>query len=417
MLIERNIYLDRLIRAKNNGLIKIVTGIRRCGKSYLLFELFHRHLHSEGVPDDHIIEIQLDAMENRRLRDPETIYAEITRRIHDAGQYYIILDEIQMLDDFVDVLNGLLHIRNADIYVTGSNSHFLSSDVATEFRGRGIEIHMLPLSFAEFMQHYDGTPGEGWDEYCTYGGLPQLAALPDPQDKEQYLQSVFTNVYLSDVLDRNRLRNPEELSELVDVLASSIGSLTNPTKLSNTFRSVKGVSLSAPTITRYIGYLEDAFLVKQARRYDTKGRRYIGSPFKYYFEDVGLRNSRLDFRQTEINHIMENVLYNDLRTRGFRVDVGSVPVYAHAANGTTQRRNYEVAFIASKGNQKIYLQSAYRLNTPEKLEQEENSLRNLNDSFPKIIVVENDHKARLDANGFLVVGVRQFLLDPDILDR
>lgn len=328
MEIKRDLYLNKLIRKKNNGLIKIVTGVRRCGKSYLLFNLFHNHLLEEGVDEDHIIEVALDDRSNKELRNPDNMLKFVKERIVDKETYYIILDEVQLLDEFEDVLNSFLHIRNADIYVTGSNSKFLSSDLITEFRGRGDEIRIYTLSFREFVSVYDGSLDEAWDEYFNYGGLPLILSMETVEDKIEYLTSLFQKVYLSDIVERNKVRNKDELDELVDILASAIGSLTNPSKLAKTFRSVKGKAISDKTLKNYIDYLIDAFLISKAKRFDIKGKRYIGSPAKYYFEDIGLRNARLNFRQVEITHIMENIIYNELRIRGYKVDVGLVEHYS-----------------------------------------------------------------------------------------
>lgn len=416
MEIKRDVYLNKLIRREHNGLIKIVTGIRRCGKSYLLFNLFHQYLLDKGVKQDHIIEVALDNIKYRELRKPETMFAYVEKQIADDSPYYIILDEVQLLDDFVDVLNGFLHIQNADVYVTGSNSKFLSSDVATEFRGRGDEIHMLPLSFREFVTAYGSSLGEAWDDYVNYGGLPLVLTKQEPEEKEEYLLSLFRELYLTDIIERHKIRNVEKFNELLDILASSVGSLTNPMKLSRTFKAVKNKVISDATLTKYLNYLEDSFLINKAVRFDIKGKKYIGSPAKYYFEDVGLRNARLNFRQTEENHIMENILYNELRYRNFRVDVGVVEVYGRdEGTGKTIKKSYEVDFVATKGNQKYYIQSAFFMSTPEKTEQEEKSLRNIPDSFTKIIVVRDDKKPRRDENGFIIVGIRQFLLDGELL--
>lgn len=416
MEIKRDVYLNKLIRRERNGLIKIVTGIRRCGKSYLLFNLFRQYLLDKGVKEDHIIEAALDNIKYSKLRKPKAMFEYVEKQIADSDLYYILLDEVQMLEDFVDVLNGFLHIKNADVYVTGSNSKFLSSDVATEFRGRGDEIHMLPLSFGEFVSAYGGNTGEAWDDYVNYGGLPLVLTRQEPEEKEEYLLSLFRELYLTDILERHKIHNMEEFNELIDILASSVGSLTNPLKLSRTFKSVKGKTISDVTLTKYLGYLEDSFLINKAVRFDIKGKRYIGSPAKYYFEDVGLRNARLNFRQTEENHIMENILYNELRYRGYRVDVGVVEIYERdAGTKKTAKRSYEIDFVATKGNQKYYLQSAFAMPTPEKKAQEEKSLRSIPDSFTKIIVVRDDKKPRRDENGFITVGIRQFLLSREIL--
>lgn len=416
MEIKRDIYLNKLIRREKNGLIKIVTGIRRCGKSYLLFNIFHSYLLLKGVTDNHIIEVALDDRKNITLRDPDELLKYIESRITDVETYYIILDEVQLLDEFVDVLNSLLHIKNADVYVTGSNSKFLSSDVVTEFRGRGDEIRIYPLSFGEYLSVYNGSIGEAWDDYFNYGGLPLILSREMPEEKEDYLLALFKKVYLADIIERHNIRNSNEFDELVDILASAIGSLTNPLKLAKTFKSVKNKTISDVTIKKYIDYLEDAFLVSKAVRYDVKGKRYIGSPAKYYFEDVGLRNARLNFRQTEENHIMENIIYNELRYRGFRVDIGVVEVIEKDDSGKRSRKQLEIDFIATKGSQKFYIQSAFSMSTPEKVKQERNSLSRIDDSFKKIIIVREDKKPRMDDLGITTIGVRQFLLDSQILN-
>lgn len=386
MEIKRDLYLDKLIRKKHNGLIKVVTGVRRCGKSYLLFNLFHNHLLDNGVDESHIIEVALDDRSNKELRDPDNMLRYVKERIVDREQYYIILDEVQLLEEFEDVLNSFLHIRNADIYVTGSNSKFLSSDVITEFRGRGDEIRVYPLSFREFVSVYDGSQDEAWDDYFNYGGLPLVLSMETVEDKVEYLTSLFQKVYLSDIVDRNKVRNKEELDELVDILASAIGSLTNPTKLAKTIKSVKNKSISDKTLKTYIDYLEDAFLISKAKRFDIKGKRYIGSPAKYYFEDIGLRNARLNFRQVEVTHIMENIIYNELRIRGYKIDVGIVEHYETDKDGKRKKKQLEVDFVASKGSEKYYIQSAFAMTNPEKIAQEQRSLKNIPDSFKKIII-------------------------------
>ncbi|MBQ8739375.1 MAG: ATP-binding protein [Clostridia bacterium] len=416
MQIKRKSYLNRLINKKGNGLIKIVTGIRRCGKSYLLFNLFHEHLLSEGVDESHIIEIALDDRTNKALRNPDNMLEYVKSKITDKDMYYIILDEIQLLDEFEDVLNSFLHIKNADIYVTGSNSKFLSSDVITEFRGRGDEIRVYPLSFREFMSVYDGSVDEGWDDYFNYGGLPLVLSCPTPEEKSEYLISQFKKVYLSDLIERHNIRNADEFDELLDVLASAIGSLTNPLKLANTFKSVKGKTISDKTLKKYIDYLIDAFLVSKAKRFDVKGKKYINSPSKYYFEDIGLCNARLEFRQSEENHIMENIIYNELRIRGFRVDVGLVEHYGKDENKKSTKKQLEVDFVATKGNKKYYIQSAFSMSSSEKIEQEQRSLKSINDSFKKIIVVRDNIKVRRDDYGIVTIGICNFLLDENSLD-
>ncbi len=416
MEIKRDIYLDRLIRREKNGLIKIVTGVRRCGKSYLLFNLFHNYLLDKGVKEDHIIEIALDDRSNKELRDPDNMLRFVKERIVDRDTYYIILDEVQLLAEFEDVLNSFLHIRNADVYVTGSNSRFLSSDLVTEFRGRGDEIRIYPLSFREYCSAYEGGVDEAWDDYFTYGGLPLILSRETAEEKAEYLMSLFQKVYLSDIIDRHKVRNREELDELVEILASAVGSLTNPLKLANTFKSVKKKTISDKTLKKYMDYLTDAFLVSKAVRYDIKARKYIGSPAKFYFEDVGLRNARLNFRQMEENHIMENIIYNELRIRGYHVDVGLVEQFGKNSENKTTKKQLEVDFVVTRGSEKYYIQSAFAMNTPDKQEQEERPLNVIGDSFKKIIVVRDNIKVRRNDMGIVTVGIRNFLLDENSLN-
>ena len=411
MKIKRDIYLDRLIRREKNGLIKIVTGVRRCGKSYLLFNLFHNYLLEKGVREDHIIEIALDDRSNKELRDPDNMLKYVKERIVDKDTYYIILDEVQLLAEFEDVLNSFMHIRNADVYVTGSNSKFLSSDLVTEFRGRGDEIRIYPLSFREYCSVYEGSADEAWDDYFTYGGLPLILSRETTEEKAEYLMSLFQKVYLSDIIDRHKVRHQEELDELVDILASAVGSLTNPLKLANAFKSVKKKTISDKTLKKYMDYLMDAFLVSKAVRYDIKGRKYIGSPAKFYFEDVGLRNARLNFRQMEENHIMENIIYNELRIRGYYVDVGLVEQFGKNSENKTTKKQLEVDFVVTRGSEKYYIQSAFAMNTEGKREQEERPLNAIGDSFKKIIVVRDNIKVRRNDMGIVTIGVRNFLLD------
>lgn len=411
MKIKRDIYLDRLIRREKNGLIKIVTGVRRCGKSYLLFNLFHNYLLEKGVREDHIIEIALDDRSNKELRDPDNMLKYVKERIVDKDTYYIILDEVQLLAEFEDVLNSFMHIRNADVYVTGSNSKFLSSDLVTEFRGRGDEIRIYPLSFREYCSVYEGSADEVWDDYFTYGGLPLILSRETTEEKAEYLMSLFQKVYLSDIIDRHKVRHQEELDELVDILASAVGSLTNPLKLANAFKSVKKKTISDKTMKKYMDYLMDAFLVSKAVRYDIKGRKYIGSPAKFYFEDVGLRNARLNFRQMEENHIMENIIYNELRIRGYHVDVGLVEQFGKNSENKTTKKQLEVDFVVTRGSEKYYIQSAFAMNTEGKREQEERPLNAIGDSFKKIIVVRDNIKVRRNDMGIVTIGVRNFLLD------
>lgn len=416
MNIQRNHYLNQLIAGKENGLIKIVTGIRRCGKSYLLFNLFHNYLISKGIDGGHLIEIALDDRENKDLRDPDVILKHIKSRIVDEGLYYIILDEVQMIPEFTDVLNSLLHIRNADVYVTGSNSRFLSKDVVTEFRGRGDEIHMYPLSFSEYYQGFNGTLNQAWKEYYTYGGLPQILTLETDQKKEEYLSNLYESVYLVDILERHKIKNKEEFDELVRIISSTIGAPCNPTKLSNTFKSLKNVVVHHTTVTRYLSYLEDAFIIEKSLRYNIKGKRYINTLMKYYFSDMGIRNALLGFRQQEESHIMENILYNELRMRGYKVDVGMVEHRENDDKGSLVRKQLEVDFVVNQGSRRYYIQSALSMPTPEKIEQETKSLLKISDSFKKIIVVGDDIKAKRDINGILTIGVFDFLLNQTSLD-
>ncbi len=415
MEIKRDLYLNKIIARKHNKLIKVITGIRRCGKSYLLFNLFAKHLLESGVPDDHIIKVAFDMRSRSEMRDPDKLCEYVASQMTDSGMYYILLDEVQMLDEFESVLNEFLHYDNADVYVTGSNSKFLSSDIMTEFRGRGDEIHIYPLSFAEFYSVYNGSEQKAWQDYFTYGGLPLVASMSTDEQKSDYLIRLFNEVYMKDIAERTKIRHPSELSELVNILASATGSLTNPSKLSNTFKSVKNVKVTPLTLTRYIEYLQQAFMIDRAMRYDIKGRKYIGTPCKYYFEDVGLRNARLNFRQIEENHIMENIIYNELRMRGFNVDVGVVEVRGRSGNEFT-RKQLEVDFVANLGNRRYYIQSAFAMPTDEKEEQEMRSLRNIDDSFKKIVVVKEDIKLRRDEKGVVTMGIFEFLLKENSLD-
>lgn len=416
MKIKRQQYLDQLIASQRNGLIKIVTGIRRCGKSYLLFTLFHEYLVSKGINDDHIIEIALDDRSNKELRDPDNILTYIKNQIKDKDLYYIILDEVQMIPEFPDVLNSLLHISNADVYVTGSNSHFLSTDVVTEFRGRGDEIHLFPLSFSEYCEGYNGSEDKAWKDYYTYGGLPLILSLDTDKKKEDYLKNLYKSVYLVDVLERHKVKNSGEFDELVRIMASSIGAPCNPTKLANTFKSTKNVAIHHQTINKYLGFLEDAFLVERSIRYDIKGKKYINTLAKYYFSDLGVRNALLGFRQQEENHIMENIIYNELRIRGFQVDVGMVEIRNLDKNGKQIRKQLEVDFVVNQGSQRYYIQSAFAMPTVEKRAQEAASLLRIKDSFKKIIVVKDDIKPKRSEDGILTMGLKDFLLDKDSLN-
>ena len=416
MNIKRQQYLDQLIASQKNGLVKIITGIRRCGKSYLLFKLFHDYLNSQGIADDHIIQIALDDRTNKELRDPDNLLKYIKEQITDKDLYYIILDEIQMVDEFTDVLNSLLHISNADIYVTGSNSHFLSTDIVTEFRGRGDEIHLFPLSFSEYCEGYNGSTDQAWKDYYTYGGLPLILTLDTDKKKEDYLSNLYKSVYLVDVLERHKIKNIGEFDELVKIISSSIGSSCNPTKLANTFKSVKNVTIHHQTINKYLGFLEDAFLIEKSIRYNIKGKKYINTLAKYYFSDIGIRNALLGFRQQEGTHIMENIIYNELRTRGLRVDVGMVETREPDKNGRLIRKQLEVDFVVNQGSQRYYIQSAFAMPTLEKEAQESASLLLINDSFKKIIIVKDDIKPKRNEEGILTIGLKDFLLDKNSLN-
>ncbi|CDA75788.1 uncharacterized protein BN697_02209 [Bacteroides sp. CAG:530] len=416
MNIKRQQYLDQLIASQRNGLVKIITGIRRCGKSYLLFKLFHDYLNSQGIADDHIIQIALDDRTNKELRDPDNLLKYIKEQITDKDLYYIILDEIQMVDEFTDVLNSLLHISNADIYVTGSNSHFLSTDIVTEFRGRGDEIHLFPLSFSEYCEGYNGSTDQAWKDYYTYGGLPLVLTLDTDKKKEDYLSNLYKSVYLVDVLERHKIKNIGEFDELVKIISSSIGSSCNPTKLANTFKSVKNVAIHHQTINKYLGFLEDAFLVEKSIRYNIKGKKYINTLAKYYFSDLGIRNALLGFRQQEETHIMENIIYNELRTRGLHVDVGMVETREPDKNGRLIRKQLEVDFVVNQGSQRYYIQSAFAMPTLEKEAQESASLLLINDSFKKIIIVKDDIKPKRNEEGILTIGLKDFLLDKNSLN-
>lgn len=416
MEIKRDNYLKQLILRKDNGMIKIITGIRRCGKSFLLFTLFKRYLLEHGVDREHMIEIALDGIESEDLRDPNVCYKHIKEKIKDGRKYYILLDEVQFMPRFEEVLNSLLRINNIDVYVTGSNSKFLSSDIVTEFRGRGDEIRIYPLSFAEFYSAYDGDYDDAWNEYMIYGGLPQVAQFQDERQKAEYLKNMFANVYLKDVLERNKIQNSDELGILVDILASVIGAPTNPTKISNTYASERQSSYTNKTISNHIDYLTDAFLISKANRYDIKGRKYIGANLKYYFTDIGLRNARLNFRQQEPTHIMENIVFNELLVRGFHADVGMVEVYAKNKEGKRVHKQLEVDFVVNQGSQRYYIQVAYDIHSEEKQIQEFNSLRNIPDSFKKIVIVNGTTKPWRNEEGFIIMGMKYFLLHADSLD-
>lgn len=417
LVIRRDYYLQQLISRKNNGLIKIVTGIRRCGKSFLLRTLFKKHLLENGVDENHIIEMAFDLFDYIDYREPKVFYAWAKEQIKDDGNHYFLLDEVQLLDEFVSVLNGLADKKNCDVYVTGSNAKFLSKDIATEFGGRGDEVHMFPLSFSEFMTAYDGNRYDGWNEYITYGGIPMVVLAETEEQKMAMLDQLLKETYIRDIVRRNKIRNVGEMESLLDVLASAIGALTNPNKLKNTFKSVNQSKITATTITKYIEYLEDAFLIEEANRYDIKGKSYIGTPMKYYFMDMGLRNSRINFRQMEVTHAMENVIYNELRMRGFRVDVGNLSIVESGKGGKPVKKQLEVDFICSKGSKKYYIQSAYMMGTEEKMAQEIRPFLKIYDSFKKIIVTADTPKPFYSEEGVLLMNIYDFLLNPDSLER
>ncbi len=432
MIIERRHYLDKLISKKDNGMVKVITGIRRCGKSFLLFNLYHSYLNSIGIADENIIELALDEAANARYRNPLELDAYIRTKVSDkSGRFYVFLDEIQFVKDiknpyldergarigFIDAILGLMKLKNVDLYVTGSNSHMLSSDILTEFRGRGDEIHVLPLSYKEFHDAFDGEKRYAWREYLTYGGMPYVLYLKNHEDKSKYLKDLFENVYIKDVLERNRILNDKSiLEDLLNIISSSVGSLTNPTKLSNTFQSVKHVQINANTINRYLDCFIDAFILSKACRYDIKGKKYIETPLKYYFSDVGLRNARLNFRQQEENHIMENIIYNELIARGFDVDVGVVEYNSKDGNGKKIRTQLEIDFVANKGSKRYYIQSALSVDDERKRIQETNSLNRVEDSFKKIVVVKDGIIPWYDEQGIFYIGIEEFLLDEKAID-
>lgn len=409
MIIVRNKYIRQLIENRHNGLVKVITGIRRCGKSFLLFNLFKQQLQKEGVDNDHIIEMAFDDFGNRKYRNPDKFYQYIKSLIKDENMYYILLDEVQMMDEFEDVLNGLLHIPNADVYVTGSNAKFLSKDIITEFRGRGYQIHISPLSFSEFMSVYQGSKEEGWIEYLQYGGLPPVVLQPTAEGKIKLLKDLWKETYLIDILNRNRIKNNAELEELLCMLASGIGGLVNPQKLSNTFKTNNNITIAPATLKNYIDYCSDAFLIEEANRYDVKGRKYIGTPMKFYFSDLGLRNALLNFRQIEKTHLMENAIYCELRRQGFNVDVGVVVFNGKDENGVSFRKQLEVDFVCNKGSRRYYIQSALSLPTPEKMDQETNSLRRIDDGFEKIVIVGEHFVSNHDNNGILFMSIYEFM--------
>lgn len=416
MEIQRDIHLNRLISSRHNKMIKVVTGLRRCGKSYLLFNIFANFLRNEGVDEAHIIKVNLEDRRNMALRDPDNLLSHIDSKLKDDKMHYILLDEVQLVNEFEDVLNSFLHVDNADVYVTGSNAKFLSKDVITEFRGRGDEIRLRPLSFQEFMSARNGmNKVDALDEYVTYGGLPQVVLMDSTKEKRSYLKNLFLHTYLSDIRERHNIKNDDDLEELVNIIASSIGGLINPQKIMNTFRSVKHSDISRDTIKRYIEHLEDAFLIEKALRYDIKGKKYIDTPAKYYFDDLGLRNARLNFRQTEPTHLYENAVYNELSLRGYSVDVGQVTQFVTGEDGKRERRNLEVDFVCNEGYRRSYIQVAYRLPDEEKIEKELNSLRNIRDSFQKVVIVGNNYPMYQNEEGILFMSIYDFLLDEKLL--
>lgn len=417
MKIERPAYVQKLVESKDNGLIKIVTGLRRVGKSYLLKTLFKEYLLKEGVSKDHILIIDLEDRKQKAFKDPDYLLDWVDKQMEDDGKYYIIIDEVQKVEEFVDMLGSLVVKENADVYVSGSNSHFLSSDIATEFRGRGDEIHVWPLTFKEYMTAYEGDVYEGWQEYYTYGGLPKILSIKGDDKKAIYLRNLYRTVYLSDIYERHDIENKPEFEELVRILASSIGSPVNPTNLANTFKTVKQLkNITDKTIETYIGYLEDAFMIEKSERYDIKGRKYIGTTPKYYFKDMGIRNAILSFRQTEENHLMENIIYNEMRYRRFLVDVGNVNIRVKNEKGELQRVTLEVDFVCNLGSRRYYLQSAYKLPDEEKMKQEKRSLTQISDSFKKIVIVGGRMKLQRDEQGIVLMGIYEFLTDERLLD-
>lgn len=415
MEIKRDRYLNTLISKEHNGLIKVITGMHRCGKSYLLFTLFKEHLLSKGVEEDHIIEIAFDAFENKKYRAPEVLYSHLKEQMKDDAMYYVLLDEVQLLDEFESILNSLIRMKNVDVYVTGSNARFLSRDVITEFRGRGDEVHMYPLSFAEFMSVYQGTKQDGWNEYMLYGGIPLVLTFTTPDQKIAFLKSLFEETYISDIVGRHNIRNKAKLEELLNILSSAIGSLTNPEKLSATFQTVK--KISNVTIKRYIDYLCDSFLIDSAIRYDVKGKKYIDTPVKYYFTDTGLRNARLNFRQMEETHIMENMIFNELKMRGFHVDVGVIVQYDTNDKGNSIRKQLEIDFVCNQGSKRYYIQSAYAIPDQAKMEQEQRSLMLTGDFFKRMIITKDTPAPYYNESGVLMMSVYDFLLNDNSLEN
>lgn len=416
MIIQRPHYLDKLISCRHNGMIKIITGIRRCGKSFLLFQLFSEWLEQQGISQSHIIKIDLESRRNKALRDPDALLNYIDAQIKDDQIHYVMIDEVQLVPEFEDVLNSYLKIQNVDVYATGSNARFLSKDVITTFRGRSFEIKVYPLSFSEFFSAYQGTEKEAFDEFMTFGGMPQILSFENAELKSEYLKSLYTETYLRDIKDRYQIKNDEDMDNLLDFISSSIGSLTNPSKLANTFETVKKEKISRNTVCSYLEYICESFLAEKASRYDVKGKKYLDTPYKFYFTDLGLRNARLNFRQLEPSHMMENIIYNELRIRGFNVDVGVVPIVRRNIDGRQERVRLEIDFVCNKGSQKYYIQSAYQMLDESKIKQEEASLRNVDDSFKKIIVVADNIIVRRNEAGITTMGIYDFLLKENSLE-
>ena len=416
MRIDRNLYLKKLVDRQHNGMIKVITGVRRCGKSFLVFTIFCDYLRSQGVDDEHIIKVNLENRRNLRLRNPDALMEYIDGKMADDKRYYILLDEVQLVDEFEDVLNSYLSIPNADVYVTGSNARFLSKDVITEFRGRGDEVKVYPLSFAEYMSAYSGSMQLGLDEYMTYGGLPFILSLQSEEQKITYLKNLFDETYIKDIRDRYKIRHEDELEELLNIISSSVGSLTNPAKLVRAFKSVKNINITADTLKSYLDYLCDSFLVTKAMRYDVKGKRYIDTPYKYYFTDMGLRNARLNFRQSEKPHLMENIIFNELLIRGFNVDVGVVPVVRADGEGRQHRSQLEIDFVCNQGSRRYYIQSAFQMESEEKRQQEQASLLGVRDSFKKIIITGEESIIHRSEQGITTMSIYDFLLNPESLD-
>ena len=415
-MIQRNKYLNELVSLQGNGMIKVITGMRRCGKSYLLFNIFVSYLREQGINPEQIIKINLEDFKHRALRNPNNMYSYVESQIKDDRTHYILLDEIQLLEHFEDVLNGFLNIQNVEVYVTGSNAKFLSKDIITEFRGRGYEIKMYPLSFREYMSAYQGSVQAGLNEYMLYGGLPQILSCVTEEQKSKFLKTLFEETYIKDIKDRYAIRKDDDLEELINILASGIGALTNPNKLANTFRSEKKSEITYDTIKNYIDFLCDSFIIEKSTRYDIKGKRYINSPYKYYFMDLGLRNARINFRQYEKSHLMENLIYNEMRVRGFNVDVGTVLAYTKNEEGKSQRTNLEVDFVCNLGSRRYYIQSAYRMESEEKIKQERTSLEKVDDSFKKIIVLGEECPITRDEQGITTIGIYDFLLKENSLE-